>query len=642
MTKKEHADWIIEKNKQYRLGNPTVSDPTFDKEYISYCELYPDDYLSQKGILEELPIDDNDKELLPIGMFSLKKLKSIPELKNWLKSNNIPEDADIVISAKYDSISMCSEECVQSAFTRGDGTYGKNRTTHTPHIQYITEFPSIDENQRDFYSYGEAIIPKAAWSEYFEGKISPKTDKLYKAGRNTVSGMFINKDAQPELLKHVVYMRYGLVQKSGVLLTKEAQLNLLNCLNVIEVPFIILKLNDENLEQKLNDAYEEWNKTFEIDGLVLDLNDTSLIEDLGRAENGNPIYAMAYKNPEWAQVEITNVNKISKEVSKQGTIVPVMNINPVIIGGVEVKRATGYNMKYMLDNNICEGSIVEIIRSGDVIPKHINTISFDEQEFEKFKLALETCHCCGTKTIWSDTKVDLICPNVKCPDRVLSGLVNFFAKIKIDKFGEGEITKLFKKGYDTPEKILNITHQELISLDGWGESKIKTLFNQFNQFKSTGLPLANIIHALDLYSEVLGEKVAQKIFDEYTGSDDFETISMLLLIDGVGDITAEAFMKAYKTYKDNYSDFVIKPSYIKTPKKELLGDKYMGKSICMTGFRDAELKELIETHGGKVTDGVSKKTNILIVADLNTTSGKAEKARDFKIPIVTKNQFLEL
>jgi NAD-dependent DNA ligase len=406
-------------------------------------------------------------------------------------------------------------------------------------------------------------------------------------------------------------------------------------MNEVKVPYLLLKLNDKQLEEKINNQYTEWKKDFEIDGIVIDINDYKLRDLLGREENNNPAFARAFKNPDWCAVENTVVNNIKYSVSKQGFIKPVIEINPVIIGGAEISNVTGNNMKYLIENNIFKGSVIEIIRSGDVIPKHINTISFVKENI----INLDKCPCCGSETIWNETNVELCCTNINCPERLLNGLIFFFLIIEIDNFGEGEIKKLFNLGYDTPEKILNISYNELNSIEGWAEKSVNSLFKQFNNLKEVGLPLAQLMQALDLFEGKLGKKVAQKIFDN--SNNDF-TIDNLIKIDGVSDITGNVFIKALNEYNNRYKDFPIKISYITSQVKELVGDKYNNTNICMTGFRDKELEEFIINNGGKIASGVSKATTHLLVKDKDSSSSKTDKAKSLSIPILTKEEFLNL
>lgn len=643
-TVEQERQWLIDRNKEYRAGKPTVSDAIYDERYYKFCEENPDDIIAQDGVMEEMP-DDNDKEKMPIAMFSLNKKKTIQDIRSWAKNKGLPEDVEVVATSKYDGISLCNdEETNNKTLTRGDGFFGQNRTEHFKYINKDSFFNSLNMETHDFYSYGEALIPKAAWREFFEGKINPKNGKLYKAARNTVAGLFNNKIPTPDILKHVVFMRYGLVKKSGEELSKVQQLDVLNCLNTVEVPYAVLKLNDENLKEKLDNLYKEWGQMFDIDGIVLELNDINLREDLGREENNNPAWSIAYKNPEWAEVKTTKATSIKIGISKQGFFNPVIGVEPVIIGGVQVSNVTGYNMRYMIDNNICVGSEIEIIRSGDVIPKHMNTTEFNKVDMNNYITSLEYCPYCGTHTIWNETNIQLVCPNEKCPERMLSTLNYFFSSLEIENFGEGEIKKLFDKGYDTPEKILTISYEELNSMDGWAKRSINTLFNQFKALRETGVPLANLMQALDLFNGKLGKKVAQKIFDEFDGDFDFEEniIPRLCNIEGVSDITANNFINGRSQYLSKYQNFPVKVSYIQTPKKELTGDKYVGFSVCMTGFRDASLEELIVTNGGTIASGVSEKTTHLLVKDKDTTSSKATKARSLGIPIMYVNEFLNL
>lgn len=641
----QERQWLIDRNKEYREGNPTVSDAVYDERYYKFCEQYPDDILAQDGVMkEELSLDDENKEKLPIAMFSLNKKKSIQELRSWAKNKGLPDDTELICTGKYDGISICNdEETNDKSLTRGDGFFGFNKTEHFKYIKNGNFFNTLDE-KTDFYSYGEVIIPKPDWRNNFEGKINPKNNKLYKAARNTVSGLFNDKTPNPDILKYVVFMRYGLVKKNGEELSKIQQLDILNCLNTIEVPYVTLKLNDENLKEKLDELYKKWKEDFDIDGVVLELNDVNLRNDLGREENNNPAYSVAYKNPEWAEIKKTKVTSIKIGVSKQGFFNPVIGVEPVIVGGVQISNVTGYNMRYMVDNNICVGSEINIIRSGDVIPKHLETTKFVESDVFKYIQSLEYCPYCGTHTEWNENTVQLVCPNEKCPERMLSTLIYFFSSLEVDDFGEGEIKKLFDKGYDTPEKVLTITYEELKSMEGWADKSINKLFSQFKKLREEGVPLANLMQALDLFNGKLGKKVAQKIFDEFDGDFDFEenVIERLCNIDGVSDITANWFINGRNLYYSRYQDFPVKISFIQTPKKELSGDKYVGFSVCMTGFRDASLEDIIVKNGGTIASGVSKKTTHLLVKDKSTSSSKAVKARSLGIPILYVDEFLNI
>ena len=644
----EERTWILARNDEYRRGEDTVSDPVFDARYERFCREYPDDIVSQKSVLEEIAGNDGDVEKLAIPMYSLNKKHYISEVRKWVANKGLPEDIELVASSKYDGLSLLSDEETASCNTRGDGVEGKIRNEHLKFMQNINAWYQYTE--RKFYTFGEGIISKKNWDEFYEGKINPRTGKLNKSARSNVVGLFNNKVPSEQDLKNVYYVRYGLVMKSGEQLSKTQQFDKLNDLNVFEVPYVLLKANDPELEDKLNELYKTWSNDFAIDGIVLEVNDANLREDLGRETDGNPAYAIAYKNPEWAEIANTPVTSIKIGISKQGNLNPVIGIKPVLLGGAQISNVTGYNMKYMFDNKISIGANIDLIRSGDVIPKHLQTTRYDETEFDKFWFSLKTCPHCGTLTVWNETNIQLMCPNDSCPERMLSKAVYFFSTIEIDNFGEGEIKKLFDKGYNTPEKILNITYSELMSMEGWAKKSIESLFKQFQTLKTVGLPLATIIQALDLFNGKLGSKVAQKIIDGYVGDENFDDeddIERMCKVEGVAQITAEAFIRGFDAYINRYSNFPIAISYRKTPQKVQKGDMYAGFAVCMTGFRDAELEEKIVSYGGSIVSGVSKKTTHLLVKVMDSGSNKIEKALELRakginIEIMTREDFVSL
>lgn len=639
-------EWLIARNDEYRRGDDTVSDPEFDARYERFCEKYPDDILAQRAILEELS-GSGEKEKLDYPMFSLNKKKTVEEIRAWVKKNGLPDDVGLIATCKFDGISILNDEEKPSTHTRGDGVVGFNKTEHFQHMGG-TNFFSLEN--KEFYSIGEAIMPRKNWVEFYENRINPKTGKLYKTARNTVGGMINTDKPNADDLSRVVYIRYGMVSKNGKQLSKIEQIEHLNLINTVEVQYEIVRANDPNLAEILDALYKKWKVDFDIDGIVLDINDASIREELGREENNNPKWAIAYKSPDWAEIANTTVTSIKIGISKKGELNPVVNINPVVLGGAVVSKCTGYNMRYILDNNISVGCKINMIRSGDVIPKHLETTEYDKTVVDAYWSQLTTCPCCDSPIFWNNTEVNLVCSNYWCSDRQKSKLISFFATIETKDFGEGEITKLFNKGYKTPESILNITADELLAMDGWATKSVNSLLKQFEGYKTNGLPLAVIMKALDLFGGVLGEKLSQKIFDEYDGADDFreeDCYLRLCKIDGVSNITAMAFTNAYSMYTQDYKNLPIAVSYVRTPKKAVIGDKYSGFAVCMTGFRDSDLEEHIVAYGGKIVSGVSKKTTHLLVKDFDSGSSKIKSAYKLQenghsIHIMTKSEFLSL
>lgn len=637
MTREEQKQWIIARDKEYRDGNTTVSDAEYDEIYYDFVNKYPDDEdITSDGIIEQ-PLED--AELLPIKMYSLDKLHSIDEIKTWCKSKGIPEDTIFIATGKYDGLSLCTKEIIKKCWTRGKGVTGEIKDEHYLIIKTGKEVSDfLTEND---VTYGECIITKKDWKENFEGKTNPRDGKPFKAARNTIAGQInTKKSINQELLKYGTYVRYGMETIDGTCLNKSDQLDLLNEINEIPVYYDLMKMEDFTLEN-FNILYNRISETFEIDGLVIEIDDNNLREELGRERNNNPVYARALKLPEWSTKVKVPCNSLRIGVSKQGKLKPVAQIEPTIITNVEVSNFTCYNMNYVFENNIAAGSIVEITRSGDVIPKHLKTFTHNQSEIDKLREQLKKCPCCGSDTYWDETHTELMCNNINCPERLLNKLISFFTNIKIENFGEREIEKLFNAGYNTPKKLLEITYDELYKFDGWADKSITKLLGQFDKLHRDGLSLAKIIHALDLFEGKLGEKDSQRIFDNFKGDfDDVDVIEQLCSIEGIGEIKAKAFYVGLKEYNLYHQDLPIKVAYTESPKVELKSKKYEGFSVCMTGFRDDELAKTIEENGGKNVSGVSKKTTHLLVKDKNSGSNKLENALKFGTIVMFKEEFL--
>jgi len=609
---------IIKHNDDYRLGISTLTDTEFDGLMDMLKRDYPKSKLLRNSILE---VAKSRKEAIPMEMYSLDKEKSIEEVQKWVESKNI-EDEFLIITPKFDGISLVSHEESKVTHTRGDGKVGQNSTMHYANMK------GYSDNRQNMYSFGEAIMSKFNFEKYKEEYSNP---------RNFVAGIF-GRDEMTPALKDVDYIRYG----SSLKLDKYEQLDKLNALfNSIKVDYVLCKISDIN-KKMLDDIYIKWSHDFKIDGVVIEVNSHSKRESLGRENNNNPAYAIAYKNPEWNIAATVKVLGITIQVSKQGKMKPVINIETTEIGEVMVSNVAGYNMRYIFDNNIAKNSIIKVVRSGDVIPKHIETISFDEVEIENLKKQLRFCPCCGAPLCFDENKVEMECWNTECRDQIIGKLSHFFRTLEIDEFSEPSIIRFYDAGFKTPLDILEMTIEDMSKISGWGERSATKLKDQFKKLSTEGVPAAKFLDALDVMQGKLGEKSIQLIFDnishdEMLGIEELN-ISKLLTVNGIAEISAMVF---YKGLKESLKmpGLPIRMSYYVTPKKEIVGDSFKDHKICFTGCRPSdELQSKIESEGGEIVGGVSKNTTHLIVKDLSEktlSSNKAVTAKKLGIEILT-------
>jgi len=659
---------ILKANKKYRKGKPIMSDSEFDELLEGYIKKYPND----KKLKKVLGYKISRKEELFEQMMSLDKLKSYEAAVSWLESKGVKLSDAIVISGKLDGISLLVKEYQREAWTRGDGLVGQRSHEHFRAMNHK------ESTINDLKTYGEAIISHSNWNKHFKGKIDPISKKPYKVPRNTVAGLF-NRNEPGDMLQYVDYVRYGIVgSKNGkAMIHSELEELGLDFAPIEMMPFSAFKSFEDPVAE-LDAIYERLGSKYQIDGLVIDINSVDTREKLGREENGNPAYARAIKLPHWSEQEDSDtvIRKLHLKVSKQGKIKGKVEFDPLIIDGSEVKQASFYNAKFLTQFVLNKGRKIKVKKSGDIIPKIIEVEGvrvpmkedytkgkdFEKalegaqekvqkivgiEEFAELSDSLTACPCCGTVTKWDSTLTELLCTNKKCPSIRLMKIVNFFAKMEIEDFGEQEISKLYERGYVRIEDILRMSLEDFVGIEGWGKKSAKKLLKQFAAMSNCTVPLARILDALDLFKGKLGEKTIQLILDNTTIEEEY-SIEDLCKIKGVSDITAKLFIKGMGKYNKLSKKFLKKweccefyldivPAYIDTPAKKAASDNLAGVCACFSGVRDKSLEEKIKDNGGTISTGVSKKTTHLIVKDLSEkvlASAKCMKAKELNIPII--------
>jgi DNA ligase (NAD+) len=656
-TTSQQEDWEDEiqfLNEEYRAGRQLVTDAQYDAKLAMLAKVYPDSHLLKKNILEQAPI--TRKRKLHTQMMSLDKLKTVAEVKAWLKSLGVTDSEMIIITPKYNGISLENNTELSTASTRGDGEYGQDCDAH---YRMMRSYEALDPA----VFIGEAIISRSNWDNHFKGKVSPK-GLPYKLNNATVSGL-LNNDTPTEELQHVDFIRYGIVSGENSDIDKLLQLQYINDKCLVHTNYCSVSVGeiDEDLFDLL---FLNWNKAYPIDGLVIDINRYTLRSKLGRETNGNPVYAKALKLDKWTEEFDTTITGHSYTISKQGKLKGVVTFEPVIINGTEVKQATFNNARFLRDFFLSKDTNITVKKSGEVIPKIVavegiriplrnefkkesdfttayNGVKDSLREYfsgDPMKIAANgmTCPSCGMTLQWDTNGVELECWNEFCDSMRVSKLEHFFLSIGIEEFGRPSIQILSDAGYKTPEVIMWLDKNIFANIPGFGESSVEIIQSQFRKIMESGIPMARLMYAYDVFEGKIGESTAQLILDH---SNQFDlTKQNLVTIKGVSDITADCFIKGLQAFAGTYQFIPI--SYTVTPVKVASSDRYLGMAVCFSGVRDAGLEELIKDGGGKIASGVSKNTTHLVVADPNQSTGKTVDARKLGIPILTIEQFKSL
>lgn len=626
----ELVEKLKEHNRQYRLGSPNISDLEYDQMVDALRELDPNNaWFTQ---IEPAPVSGSRKRRIPIPMKSLNKVKSLADVKQWLNSLAIPPTASIVITPKFDGVSWLHNEATGMTYSRGGSeNEGQDCSLHYKNGMFSDYTESHGYNSPKI-TFGELVFRCKMWDVNYVKKNSP-----YKSPRNTAAG-FINRDVVPPVeMMTLDFFRYGVGDES--LEEYDTYTQLYDALSkTFGQPNLKWTIPVEQLsEELLSKLFIEWRKIYYIDGLVIYLDDLILWKVIGRQQNtGNPLYAMAYKHPDFTESFETTVKGIDWNVSKAGALKPVVNIEAVDTGDCTMENPTGYNAGWCKANRIATGSRILVTRSGGVIPKILETIC--GKTFSEPKI----CPACGAPTQYDEKGVELYCTNPECKGRKLAKIAHFLNIVGVENIGDETIAKMFNAGHQSIKSILNITWDELMGIEGFGEVISNNILDQMRKIKE-GIDLATLMHASDCFQGI-GKIKAQKILDEMspTTFDWFIRGKVERVCQSNHELaTLSKTQQSFVLGIVPFHEFLIEtdiPFKIATQAVDKDG-KYIGITVCFSGVRDSALEEEIKSGGGTIASGVSKKTTHLVVKDINGTSSKISKAKDLGIQILSIEDF---
>lgn len=578
----------------YEEGSPVVSDAEYDAFKEKTRTKFPaHPYFSTIGA------DIKGKKVkLPYTLGSLNKTKPDGSYEKWDKTY----EGSKIISPKLDGVSILVQYIdgkVNKAFTRGNGEYGKDITDKAK------IFCPVSTEKGTFDIRGECLLAD-----------KDHIDLDFKTRRNGVAGLLNNDDIKN--CDKIKVLFYELINTE---LEKEEEriAKLKKHFPDNTIDFLLLETITEEVLIDVLKKFKKAYSTIDIDGLVITLNESE------REDTKYPDTKVAFKVSEPAVK--TTVESIKWCTGRTGRVVPLVNIIPVNIQGVTISKATGHNWKYILDNKIGKNAEILIQRSGDVIPYIVGVVKETSEE-----IVFPKCPSCKYNLVLSKTGVDACCINPSCPAQTLSRTEYFFSTLGAENISETTFKNIrinsIKEAYETSE-------DDIIKLPGFGEKSAKIIVDEIQKTLKTrpdkllaafGLPGIGI--------EVSRSILKQFDFDEIWTLEqkDFERVS------GIGSILSENLVKGLKECKLLYEYLIEKGLEF-----EIQDNILRGKNYCLTGNgpmpRD-QIKKLIESKGGHVK-GMSKKIDVLVAGDIETKSGKAKKAKDYGIPIITYNKLME-
>ena len=608
-------DKIVKKledaNEKYRQGNPIMSDCDYDQLLETLFDYDPENEYFNKVGIEVL--DESRKRKLDIPMASMNKLKTIQEVKDWIRLKDIPVSTQIVVTPKFDGLSLMVNETIGEATTRGDGEYGESSDEHYKLIQN-----HLSNNKYFTYTYGEVIVPKKVFSDKYS---KWEGTGIYANARNFVSGLITSKNTTKPLLD-CQYIKYGAVPNKGIVFTTKSEiLDKLNENQSTKVQYHICKIS-ELTEDLLISLFHKFGTEYEIDGLIIEINNLALQHTLGReTSSNNPVWARAFKHPSFEQSAESEVIGISWNISKQGLLKPILHITPVRLDGVTVSNVTGNNARFVKDMGLGVGAKVLVKRSGMVIP-----IIYEVTESVEFVMP-------DVPNIdWNENGVELITLS-ETDDQRLKKIVAFFEILEADNVGEGIITLLYNNGYKKIEDILMMNNSDLECIDGIGKRKASIIIDSIKK-STTEVDLSKLMHATSIFKGLGSKKL--KLVEHFKSK---PTIGDILSIEGFADISANAFIDGF----DKFYEFCEKlPNLTFKKEVEKSSNILIGKSFCFTGVRLPEIEKVIIDNGGKISSGVSKSLTYLVCRDINSGSSKLTKATSLGVVLLDIEKLEEL
>lgn len=604
----ELVEKITVANQKYRLGEPIMSDSQYDILIDELKALAPDNEILQK-VGHEVQ-DESRKSRLPIEMASMNKIKSMEDIDDWCRLKGISKSENVIITPKFDGLSLCVKEPTNEAWTRGDGEFGQKSNEHYKLIGNHLDSNTHRDVLRSFeFTYGEVMMSKKTFLD--------KYSMDFANPRNFVAGLLNSPDARPSLTD-CNYIKYGAVVNKDYYNTKQDLIESLNACQEVKVQYHICKISDLT-EDLLISLFHKFGTEYEIDGLIIEINDLSLQNKLGReTSSNNPVWARAFKHPSFEQSAESEVIGISWNISKQGLLKPILHITPVRLDGVTVSNVTGNNARFVKDMGLGVGAKVLVKRSGMVIPiiaDVLTTVEFQMPDVPNIG--------------WNDNGIELI-TLTETDEQRFKQVVSFFEILETDSFGEGVIKQLWDNGHKSVKDILNISQSDLEKIDRFGKRKSQIVWNSIRK-ATANVSLSKLQHATGIFKGLGSKKLA--LLEHFTTK---PTINQVLEIEGFADISAQSYIDGY----DKFFEFIDGlPITIKEKVETIkVSNDLDGMTFVFTGVRRADLEEVIESRGGKIGGSVSKNTTHLVMKAVGSGSSKEKKAIELGVEVITVEQ----
>ena len=636
----------------YVEDNPQISDTEYDTLYkqLEKLEENHPEYILENSPTQRVGdriLDEFEKITHKVPMLSLSNTFSTEDLRDFDAriSKLVPDHSvEYICELKIDGLAISikyENGRLASAATRGDGSVGEDVTEN---IKTIFSIPKVLKDNRTFEVRGEVYLPRKSF-ELLNSERESNNEVLFANPRNAAAGSLRQLDSKITAKRRLSAFIYSIVGDESIV----SQENALNTAKEYNLPVNPNFKLCENIDEVI-DYINYWtenkkNLPYDIDGIVIKVNSYSTQEEVGYTQK-SPRWATAYKFPE--EELATKLLDVELSVGRTGIITPVAILDPIVISGSKVSKASLHNKDIIEELDIHIGDMVVVKKAGEIIPKVVRVVRELRTEGSTKYTMPNTCPSCGQQTYTKENDPFTRCKNPDCPDQNIRRIIHFASRdaLNIEGLGDKVVTTLYEKGIIAHTiDLFSLEREKLISLDRMGEKSVDNLLNAIENSKQNSLD--KVIFALGILN--VGKKAGKILAEKYLNLTNLmnATLDELVNLDDVGQITAESILD-YLSDENNIkfiNDLIkvgMNPQY---EVQEVNTDNiFAGKTVVLTGklveLTRNEAKEYLEKYGAKVTGSVTSKTDLVIAGE--KAGSKLAKAEQLGIRVINEEEFANM
>ena len=624
----------------YTSDNPSVSDSEYDRLYRELVELesaYPDQVLADSPThrVGGKVLDGFEKYSHQYPLYSLQDAFSREELEAFdARVRKEVAHPTYICELKIDglSISLTYEKGILVAgATRGDGSIGENITEN---LKRVKDIPLTLPEELDITVRGECYMPRASFDQVNQAR-QENGEPEFANPRNAAAGTLRQLDTAVVAKRNLATFLYQEASPS----TRDSQEKVLKHLEqlgfVVNPKRILAESMDEiwNFIQEVGEERE--NLPYDIDGVVIKINDLASQEELGFTVKA-PKWAVAYKFP--AEEKKAQLLSVDWTVGRTGVVTPTANLTPVQLAGTTVSRATLHNVDYIAEKDIRKDDTVIVYKAGDIIPAVLRVVESKRVSEEKLDIPTN-CPSCDSDLLHFEDEVALRCINPRCPAQIMEGLIHFASRdaMNITGLGPSVVEKLFAANLvkDVAD-IYRLKEDDFLLLDGVKEKSAAKLYQAIQASKENSAE--KLLFGLGIRH--VGSKASQLLLQHFHSIENLAQADPeeVASIESLGGVIAKSLQTYFATEGSEILLKELKEAGVNLDYKgqTIVADAALsGLTVVLTGklerLKRSEVKSKLESLGAKVTGSVSKKTD-LVVAGADAGS-KLQKAQELGIEV---------